>query len=121
MAEGARLESVYTGNRIEGSNPSLSASRSAGYHHRRDRNGLPLEARRSRKASRKPAGELADMAWREETARSPLFACEQLLPAQAQQTAMCQTAMCNAKHRIIQRLSRRLMQAQEGAAQTRCS
>ena len=25
MAEGARLESVYTGNRIEGSNPSLSA------------------------------------------------------------------------------------------------
>ena len=29
MAEGARLESVYTGNRIEGSNPSLSASPSA--------------------------------------------------------------------------------------------
>ena len=27
MAEGARLESVYTGNRIEGSNPSPSASR----------------------------------------------------------------------------------------------
>ena len=27
MAEGARLESVYTGNRIEGSNPSLSANR----------------------------------------------------------------------------------------------
>ena len=27
VAEGARLESVYTGNRIEGSNPSLSASR----------------------------------------------------------------------------------------------
>ncbi len=26
MAEGARLERVYTGNRIEGSNPSLSAS-----------------------------------------------------------------------------------------------
>ena len=26
MAEGARLESVYTGNRIEGSNPSPSAS-----------------------------------------------------------------------------------------------
>ena len=26
MVEGARLESVYTGNRIEGSNPSLSAS-----------------------------------------------------------------------------------------------
>ena len=26
MAEGARLESVYTGNRIGGSNPSLSAS-----------------------------------------------------------------------------------------------
>ena len=26
MAEGARLESVYTGNRIEGSNPSLSAT-----------------------------------------------------------------------------------------------
>jgi hypothetical protein len=25
VAEGARLESVYTGNRIEGSNPSLSA------------------------------------------------------------------------------------------------
>ena len=25
MAEGARLESVYTGNRIEGSNPSPSA------------------------------------------------------------------------------------------------
>ncbi len=25
MAEGARLESVYAGNRIEGSNPSLSA------------------------------------------------------------------------------------------------
>ena len=25
MVEGARLESVYTGNRIEGSNPSLSA------------------------------------------------------------------------------------------------
>ena len=25
MAEGARLESVYTGNRIGGSNPSLSA------------------------------------------------------------------------------------------------
>jgi hypothetical protein len=28
VAEGARLESVYTGNRIEGSNPSLSASAS---------------------------------------------------------------------------------------------
>lgn len=26
MVEGARLERVYTGNRIEGSNPSLSAS-----------------------------------------------------------------------------------------------
>ena len=26
MAEGARLESVYAGNRIEGSNPSLSAN-----------------------------------------------------------------------------------------------
>ena len=26
MVEGARLESVYTGNCIEGSNPSLSAS-----------------------------------------------------------------------------------------------
>ena len=26
MAEGARLERVYTGNRIEGSNPSLSAT-----------------------------------------------------------------------------------------------
>ena len=26
MAEGARLESVYTGNRIEGSNPSPSAN-----------------------------------------------------------------------------------------------
>ena len=26
MVEGARLESVYTGNRIEGSNPSPSAS-----------------------------------------------------------------------------------------------
>ena len=26
MVEGARLESVYTGNRIEGSNPSLSAT-----------------------------------------------------------------------------------------------
>ena len=26
VAEGARLESVYTGNRIEGSNPSVSAS-----------------------------------------------------------------------------------------------
>jgi hypothetical protein len=26
VAEGARLESVYTGNRIEGSNPSPSAS-----------------------------------------------------------------------------------------------
>jgi hypothetical protein len=26
VAEGARLESVYTGNRIGGSNPSLSAS-----------------------------------------------------------------------------------------------
>ena len=25
VAEGARLESVYAGNRIEGSNPSLSA------------------------------------------------------------------------------------------------
>ncbi len=25
MVEGARLERVYTGNRIEGSNPSLSA------------------------------------------------------------------------------------------------
>ena len=28
MAEGARLESVYTGNRIVGSNPTLSASAS---------------------------------------------------------------------------------------------
>ena len=26
MVEGARLESVYTGNRIEGSNPSVSAN-----------------------------------------------------------------------------------------------
>ena len=30
MAEGARLESVYAGNRIEGSNPSLSAFNLAG-------------------------------------------------------------------------------------------
>ena len=29
VAEGARLESVYTGNRIVGSNPTLSASPSA--------------------------------------------------------------------------------------------
>ena len=29
MVEGARLESVYTGNRIEGSNPSPSASLSS--------------------------------------------------------------------------------------------
>ncbi len=28
MVEGARLESVYTGNGIEGSNPSLSARKS---------------------------------------------------------------------------------------------
>jgi hypothetical protein len=28
VAEGARLESVYTGNRIVGSNPTPSASRS---------------------------------------------------------------------------------------------
>jgi hypothetical protein len=28
VAEGARLESVYTGNRIGGSNPSLSAMQS---------------------------------------------------------------------------------------------
>ena len=28
MAEGARLESVYAGNRIEGSNPSPSANQS---------------------------------------------------------------------------------------------
>lgn len=27
MVEGARLERVYTGNRIEGSNPSVSATR----------------------------------------------------------------------------------------------
>ena len=32
MAEGARLESVYRGNSIEGSNPSLSASSSAYAH-----------------------------------------------------------------------------------------
>ncbi len=30
MAEGARLESVCTGNRIEGSNPSLSANQPRG-------------------------------------------------------------------------------------------
>ena len=30
--EGARLEIVYTGNRIEGSNPSLSAINIGGYH-----------------------------------------------------------------------------------------
>ena len=30
MAEGARLESVYTGNRIEGSNPSPSAKQARG-------------------------------------------------------------------------------------------
>ena len=30
VAEGARLESVCTGNRIEGSNPSLSANRPGG-------------------------------------------------------------------------------------------
>lgn len=29
MVEGARLERVYTGNRIEGSNPSPSANRTA--------------------------------------------------------------------------------------------
>ena len=29
MVEGARLESVYTGNRIEGSNPSLTAIKKA--------------------------------------------------------------------------------------------
>ena len=34
MAEGARLERVYTGNRIEGSNPSLSAI----FQHKIDRN-----------------------------------------------------------------------------------
>jgi hypothetical protein len=28
VVEGARLESVYTGNRIEGSNPSVSAKNS---------------------------------------------------------------------------------------------
>jgi hypothetical protein len=30
VAEGARLESVYTGNRIVGSNPTLSASKQSG-------------------------------------------------------------------------------------------
>ena len=29
MAEGARLESVFTGNRNEGSNPSLTATQTA--------------------------------------------------------------------------------------------
>ena len=32
MVEGARLESVYAGNRIEGSNPSLSAMTSTDFN-----------------------------------------------------------------------------------------
>ena len=35
MVEGARLESVYTGNRIEGSNPSVSAKRNKCFRRRR--------------------------------------------------------------------------------------
>ena len=38
VAEGARLERVYTGNRIEGSNPSLSAT----LEHKCERRSPPI-------------------------------------------------------------------------------
>jgi hypothetical protein len=43
VAEGARLESVYTGNRIVGSNPTLSARFSNTYEYHLP-NHLPLRA-----------------------------------------------------------------------------
>lgn len=55
-----------------------------------------------------PAADLADIVRRDETVRSLIFAYEQFLLAQAQQTAVC-----NAKHHIMQRLSSRLLRAQE--------
>jgi CRP-like cAMP-binding protein len=55
-----------------------------------------------------PAAELSDIARRDEAVRSLLFAYEQFLLAQAQQTAVC-----NAKHHIMQRLSSWLLRAQD--------
>ena len=43
MAEGARLESVYAGNRIEGSNPSPSANKSLIFHNIRSGFEPPLQ------------------------------------------------------------------------------
>lgn len=55
-----------------------------------------------------PAAELSDIAMRDEIVRVMLFAHEQFLMVQAQQTAAC-----NAKHHIMQRLSTWLLRAKD--------
>ena len=46
MVEGARLESVYTGNRIEGSNPSVSANKLSHWNSRKHFLFTSFKARR---------------------------------------------------------------------------
>jgi len=55
-----------------------------------------------------PAEELKEIAREDETVRATIFAHEQFLQAQAQQTAAC-----NAKHHIMQRLSSWLLRTQD--------
>ena len=55
-----------------------------------------------------PVADLADIAQRDESVRAMLFAHEQFLMAQAQQTAAC-----NAKHHIMQRLATWLLRAKD--------
>jgi CRP-like cAMP-binding protein len=59
-------------------------------------------------AYRLPAAELCEVAKHDETVRAMLFAHEQFMMVQAQQTAAC-----NAKHHIMQRLSTWLLRAKD--------
>jgi CRP-like cAMP-binding protein len=58
------------------------------------------------------AADLAEIARKDEVVRSLLFAYEQFILAQAQQTAAC-----NAKHHILQRLSSWLLRARDAVDQ----
>ena len=60
-----------------------------------------------------PVAELADIAKRDETIRATLFAHEQFMMVQAQQTAAC-----NAKHHIMQRLATWLLRAKDATGTT---
>jgi len=63
-----------------------------------------------------PVAELADIANRDEVIRALLFAHEQFMMVQAQQTAAC-----NAKHHIMQRLSTWLLRAKDATGASEMS